>query len=64
MSAWERLDPQFRALCAEIAKKSGISSPQNKRVREAAEHYLAQKRRLEEPVREKSVMGRGDDRRT
>lgn len=41
MSAWDRLPQDYRDLCGEIAKKSHIKSPQNRRVRQAADDYLA-----------------------
>lgn len=44
MSAWDRLPEDYRKLCAEIAKNSGGISPQNKRVRLAADDWLARQR--------------------
>jgi hypothetical protein len=41
-SAWERLPKEYRDLCAKIAGKT--LSPQNKRVRLAADRILANRR--------------------
>lgn len=43
LSAWERKPAAFREICAEIAKKSGKISPQNKRVISAAERFCREK---------------------
>lgn len=43
MSAYDRLPADYRKLCEEIAKNSKLS-PQNRRVRDAADRYLASKR--------------------
>lgn len=48
MSAWDRLSPEYRALCEEIVKNSpGNLSPQNKRVRQVADRVLAERRERE-----------------
>lgn len=47
-SHWERLDAGYRALCKMIG---GSLSPQNKRVRQAADMHLAKKKDYQ-PVRD------------
>lgn len=42
MSAWSRLPKEYRDVCEQIAKNSKLS-PQNRRVRAAADAYLAGK---------------------
>jgi hypothetical protein len=53
VSAWDRLDPDYRALCEKLAKERGPRtdvlgkvphSPRNRRIRFGADMYLAKQK--------------------
>jgi hypothetical protein len=67
MSAFDRLPAEYRELCAAIAKNSPPRilahrkvrlSPQNRRVRFAADQYLAERRHSEREAQRRMSTGR------